>query len=266
MVGSFAAENAGEVFELAVKQLGSKVTNLPDGETGGRKNWILWQRDIFESNDRFESFKHEGDYRNARMAVRQDTWSRLKQGVSVEDVDLGSLGYAEDAKRSYAEFAALKASGAIPGEMRFMFALPSPYNVINVCIAPQDRLRIEPLYERAIEAELEQILEAIPHDQLSIQWDVAHDTQTYEGSRQCYFAFHQDGIVARLVKLGNLVAADVPMGYHLCYGNFGGIHFVEAAGHGTDGRPVEPHFIRYRTNRRMDPHAGPDRAQRRCLL
>lgn len=227
LCGSVPLHSAGDVFRTAAERLGSKISNIPDGETGEREHWIMWQRAVFENNPNFELVTHEGDYRNATAKVPTTTWSQLKPDVALEDINLDELGYARDAKASFAEFAQLKKDGIVGEDVRFMVALPSPYNVINMVIAPQDRLKVEPLYEEAIAREVSAIVAAIPHDQLSVQWDCAHDMQTYEGSRQCYFAYHQDGIVARLVKMGALVPDDVALGYHLCYGNFGGKHFVE---------------------------------------
>lgn len=227
LCGSVPLESAGDVFRTAADRLGSKISNLPDGETGPREQWIMWQRAIFEKDSNFESVTHEGDYRNPISRVQATTWSQLKPGVAIDNITLDELGYADDARASFAEFARLKKDGVIDESVRFQVCLPSPYNIINMFIAPQDRLKIEPLYEDAMAREVSAIVAAIPHDQLSIQWDVAHDMQTYEGARQCYFAFHQDGIVARLVKMGALVPDDVALGYHLCYGNFGGKHFVE---------------------------------------
>ena len=227
LCGSVPLPKAADVFRMASEKLGANITNIPDGETGEREQWIMWQRAIFADNPNFELVEHEGDYRNATARIPTTTWAQLKPGVVASDLDLGVLGYAKAAEASYNEFATLKQEGAIGESERFMVALPTPYNVINTSVAPQDRLTVEPLYEKAMAAEVKQIAETLPHDQVSIQWDVAHDMQTYEGSRQCYFAFHQDGIIARLVKMGALVPGDIPMGYHLCYGNFGGKHFVE---------------------------------------
>lgn len=227
LCGSVPLANTRDVFQATVERLGSKISNLPDGETGERESWIIWQREIFNRHEAFEAIGHKGDYRNASARIPMDTWWRPRNGVDISTIDLGVLGYAETAKKSYKDFRALKEEGKIGADVRFMIALPTPYNVINMCIAPEYRLQIEQLYEQAMVREVKEITSAIEPSHLSIQWDVAHDMQTYEGSRQCYFAFHQDGIVERLARFGDLVPKDISMGYHLCYGNFGGKHFVE---------------------------------------
>jgi len=94
---------------------------------------------------------------------------------------------------------------------------------------PDVRLAIEPAYERRILAEVAEICAAIPHDQLALQWDVARDMLAYEGAVLTYFTPAQEGIAARLIRIGNAVPADVELGFHLCYGTFGGRHLIEPA-------------------------------------
>lgn len=225
--GSVPLQSAKDVFETLAVNLGSKITNIPDGETGERENWIMWQRQVFDRHPNFEVIEFQGDYRNASAKIPVNKRWQLRDGASADNINLGVLGYADYAKKSFAEFAALKHSDTIASTARLMVAVPTPYNVINTMVSPHDRLAIEPAYERAMADEVAKIAASLPHDQISVQWDVAHDMQTYEGSRQCYFAFHQDGIVERLVRMGELVPDDIAMGYHLCYGNFGGKHFIE---------------------------------------
>ena len=45
--------------------------------------------------------------------------------------------------------------------------------------------------------------------------------------RKPWFSPAKQGIVDRLVRLGDLVPAEVELGYHLCYGSYGGRHFIE---------------------------------------
>ena len=80
--------------------------------------------------------------------IRATTWWRLKDEVYAENLDLGVLGYAEYAKKSYEVFATLKEDGVVDESTRFMIALPTPYNIINMSVAPADRLTVEPAYER----------------------------------------------------------------------------------------------------------------------
>ena len=236
LVGSIPLADAAEVFSMVAGKLGSYCKRLPDGETGDRLTWIRWQDHVFRDHPQLEAIESAGDYRNATAVVQSaagtkkmahTTWWQIKEGVVPEDLKMRSLGYADCAIASYEEFKRQKAAGVIPAETRFLAAIPSPFNVLNSAIAPRDRIRVEPAYEAQMRREIDQIAAAIPHNELAIQWDNAHDMQAFEGARQSYFPFHQDGIADRLIKFGDYVPADIELGYHFCYGSFGGKHFVE---------------------------------------
>lgn len=156
---------------------------------------------------------------------------------------LGDLGYARSAIESYNDYAILRSNGAVAPACRYMVALPSPYNVISFCVMQESAAAIEAIYEQQLILELEKILAAIPHDQLSLQWDVVHDLQAFDTAslnaavatgripsvdlRKPWFKPAKQGIVDRLVRLGDLVPPEVELGYHLCYGSYGGRHFIE---------------------------------------
>ena len=137
------------------------------------------------------------------------------------------LGYAACAIESFAAFEALQESGRVAKDARFLIAVPSPFNVLNSAIAPRDRIRVEPSYVSRMVREIEAVAAALPHDRIAWQWDNAHDMQAFDGARQSYFPFHWDGIAQRLIECGDAIPAGIEMGYHFCYGSFGGRHFVE---------------------------------------
>jgi len=74
---------------------------------------------------------------------------------------------------------------------------------------------------------VDEIADAIPHGELSLQWDVAQDMQAYDGARRTWFEPARRGIEDRLIRIGEHVPPTIELGYHLCYGSFGGRHFVE---------------------------------------
>ena len=121
-----------------------------------------------------------------------------------------------------------------------MIAIPSPFNVVNHYFPPDRRAALEPRWEAGLLQDIEEIAAALPHDRIAIQWDCAHDMQAYDGARECWFEPANPGIVERLVRIGNAVPADIEMGYHLCYGSFGGKHFVEPKDMGAMVRPGQP--------------------------
>lgn len=229
LVGSIPLENADAVFQAVGECFGAQAHRVPDGETGNRISWLGWQNHVFEDDPNFEYITAEPDPRVASTPewMRQNTWFTLKGGVDPATITIRPLNYAKYAIESYQAFKAKKDTGVINPSARFMVAIPAPFNILNSVVAPNDRIRIEPRFEDRLFQELDEITSAIPHDQLALQWDCAHDMQAYDNARKTYFDNPQDGLVERWIRIGNRVPADVQLGYHLCYGSLGGKHFVE---------------------------------------
>src|SRR3546814_8069649 len=64
---------------------------------------------------------------------------------------------------------------------RFMVALPTPFAPMMSFIEPGSFEAIEPLYGAAMRRELNEVLAAVPADQLAIQWDAALEFAVLEG-------------------------------------------------------------------------------------
>jgi hypothetical protein len=124
-------------------------------------------------------------------------------------------------------FARLQEEEIIPPGLRFQVSLPTPLAPVNIYVVPEDQAVVEPPYAARLLGELDEILAAIPHRALAIQWDVAAEIALWEGLRPSHFADVKPGIVERLVQLGRRVPAGVELGYHLCYGDSQHRHFVE---------------------------------------
>ena len=230
LVGSIPLANARAVFEAVVGTLGASVGRIPDGETGNRSGWLEWQEPFLAANPLLRSTESAGDWRNATAPDKwkHRTWFRLREGADAAAVNLGSVGYAANALASYRDFADLKRAGRIPPATRFMVAIPSPFNLVNHYFAPDERAALEPAYEEALLREVDEIAAHVPATDLALQWDCAHDMQAYDNeARKPWFADTQRGIEQRLIRLGERLPEPAELGYHFCYGSFGGKHFVE---------------------------------------
>ena len=108
-------------------------------------------------------------------------------------------------------------------------SLPTPLAPVFVFIVPGDQAVVEPAYEAAMFAELDQMMAAIPQHDLALQWDIAVEFGILERATPTTFEDAKKMVVELLVQLGNRVPADVELGYHLCYGDAGHKHFVEPA-------------------------------------
>lgn len=222
LCGSVPLASSEEVFRLAASILGNHLRRIPDGETGIRSGWIGWQRAVFANHPAFEAGPVEPGVYGPGPTYR------LGDRAGARELTFGAVGYADAAKASYRQFERLKRDGVIPSWTRFQVSLPTPLAPLSF-VALGDRPLVEPAYERRMLAELGEILTAIPHDRLAIQWDVAVEVALLEGTAPTHLRDPWPEIVGRLVRLGQAVPRDVELGYHLCYGDAGHRHFKEPA-------------------------------------
>jgi SAM-dependent methyltransferase len=213
LVGSVPLPSAEEVFQVMAAELGDRVRQLPDGETGPRSDWIVWQYPVLSSRPEFEVCPPDA------TSHRKLPRLRIRDDESPETLRFDDLGYAQAAVSSFNVFARRKRDGQIPAHCRFQVSLPTPLAPIAAFIAPEDQARIEPLYEARILHELTTIFEAIPHDQLAIQWDTNFEFAMLDGVMPTWFDDPRSSIVERLVRLGRSIPADVRLGYHFCHGH-----------------------------------------------
>ena len=76
-------------------------------------------------------------------------------------------------------------------------------------------------------ADLQRLVAAIPYDDLAVQWDVAVEFGILEDSFGPGGSEMLDAIVAGLARCVDQVPADIPVGLHLCYGDYGHQHFKQ---------------------------------------
>ena len=218
LVGSVPLGSAGEVFVACARALGSRVRRLPDGETGTRSRWINWQRAVLERTGALEAVPSAAGMSGSSYRVR---------GNDGEPIEFGRLGYADAAMESWQTFRHLQQEGTISSTLRFQVSLPTPLAVVARHITVDSQPAVEAAYDSALTAELREILHAIPHDRLAIQWDVAIEIAILEGVLPAHFSPVFEGIESRLLGLAGLVPASVELGFHLCYGDAGHKHFKE---------------------------------------
>ena len=212
LVGSVPLASPEEVFRTAAASLGDRLRRIPDGETGPRSDWIVWQYPVLSALPQFEVGPPGPDHYRALPRLR------LRAGERAGAVRLESLGYAQAAVASYRIFARLKRDGVIPRGCRLQVCLPTPLAPISAFVAAEDQAALEPVYEARMLEELKEIQEAIPHEQLSVQWDTNVELGMLEGIFPVWFSDVRAGILERLLRLSRHVAPDVELGFHLCYG------------------------------------------------
>jgi hypothetical protein len=225
LVGSVGLDTVEDVFRTVGKELGPHLKRIPDGEVGGRKLWISWQYPLLRAS----TFLRPDPSGKVRPTNKFSLLT-LAEDVKPSDVHFGELGYAREARASYLDFVAARDKGELPKAIRFQVCLPTPFAVVSSVVMPEAIATVEAAYEKAMIAEVAALCQHIPHRDLCIQWDVCNEMVIWDGQQTDAVPYGnepRDKIIARLQRLCAAVPDDVELGLHLCYGDFGGKHFVE---------------------------------------
>ena len=200
------------------------VRRMTDGETGDRGYWIHYQIKKFQQMPEFETVSVGRAYETAQDAP-ESPQLRLTERGSAEMINWPNLGYADAYTESFATFDRMQNEGKIPADVRFQMQYPTPLASMAGTIAPDDLPKVAPSYEQALFADLDTAFERLPHDRIAVQWDVAVEFGALEGAMGPKVTIDQ--IAPGLVRCLELVPADVPVGMHLCYGDYGHEHFKQ---------------------------------------
>jgi len=244
LVGGVGLKDSEEVFRRVGPLLGARMRRMPDGETGPRTSWVARLRFALEDNPAFEDDPREvaagGRITHPTEGTR--TWKgsaivprgapppprlRLRAGAKPEQIRFGNLGYPEAAIDSYRTLCRLREEGVVPRHLRFQVALPTAAAFLNAHLIYEHHAIVEPIYRDRLFSELDEIVAAIPHRDLAIQWDVSTEMGQWEGVRHAHFPDVKAGVIERLALHGRRVPRDVELGVHLCYGSYGGRHWKE---------------------------------------
>lgn len=238
MVGSMAVptDTIEEAMQIAAEGLGEDLFALPDGEVGTRSVWVAGLGAL-------TYYEHpQIDAQAEGLASVPGPFGplgscRIRPGADPVSLD-GDLPYAPAALSSYENFRALKDQHAIPGDLRFQVALPTPHAAISPFFGePRDWPEMKRAYQQAITADIRRILEVVPADELSIQWDYCIElcdiVSAASGGRELAgrvmpwnpalsaeetFAGHT--APEYIAPMSDGLPAEVTFGYHFCLGTF----------------------------------------------
>ena len=228
LIGSVPMADAETVFRSVARELGPWLARMPDGETGTRHRWIWWQREMLLNHPAMETDTDTPPFELRQwdgVLLRTTEWIRFRAGIDPATVSFDT-GYAEAAIESYAVFRRLRDAGDLPAGLRFQVCLPTPMASGYMYVSPSALAAYLPVYERSLLAGLQRIVDAIPHRELSIQWDVCQEVLVFEQFFPHRPASYKADIFAELARLGDAVPSDVECGYHLCYGSPRDAHVV----------------------------------------
>ena len=229
LVGSVPLNDARAVFETVSAALGPKIKRIPDGETGERSDWITWLEPAFADNPALE--KSDELFRIHATGTARIRY-RLKPGKSVKDVRFDNLFYADIAKASYADFAALKKAGKIAKDVKFQIDLVPAHSVIWLFLQDDLHQPLDPLFNEALKREIDTIAATLPHDQIAIQFDVASAVfaRLQRNEPNAYGKDRAEMLTrfsAILTDLAEHVPADIELLFHFCYGDSNHKHVIE---------------------------------------
>jgi hypothetical protein len=247
LVGSMPFKTVDEALRNAAA-LGDDAACLPDGESGDRQYWVTFlptqtyskHPDLFESRSPNDTFDHQPDHDTTVLrpgAAREFHWTfQVKPGVT--ELRFDDLGYADIAKASYAKFVALREAGEIPEGVRFQVSLPATSSGVDQFFDdPEQWPLVHAAYAEAMRREIDKMLETIPAEDLVIQFDLAWEVVDMSIGDERYFPFWPEATLAEkfrrhtdlLVELTPDIPEDVLVGFHWCYGTWGGWPMTDLA-------------------------------------
>jgi len=213
LVGSVPLSSVREVFKCCADLLGPTAKRLTDGEAGG---WVNIPSSSLIKADGIEDDPDSGSIYEQVSYPRY----RLTKGVDPAAIRFVPTTYVDIAKSSYDIFKDAQAAGDIPPVMRFQQCLPTPHAALSMAMTAEDTLKLLPYFSQHVFNEVAQICEAIPHEDLAIQWDVAVEVVEVLASYRPDMAerLSSEDVATNLARALDAVPADVPCGIHLCYG------------------------------------------------
>ena len=224
--GSVNLPDAETVMREISSRIPTGVQRMTDGETGERGYWILFQVQKFLQMPEFESVGVGRAYETSPDAPGM-AQLRLAGGASADTIDWPNLGYADEYGASFQIFDRLQKDGTIPAGVRFQMQYPTPLASMAGTITPEDLPAVAVSYEAALFADVDQVLARLPHDRCAVQWDVAVEFGLLEGAMGPGSAMPIDQVTPGLVRCVERVPSEVPVGLHLCYGDYGHQHFKQ---------------------------------------
>ncbi len=224
LVGSIGLDTVDEVFNTAGRLLGQRLKRMPDGEPGGRRMWTSWQYPVLRTNSYLQV-----DASRPPVSVTGFPLLKIADGVKPQDITFGELGYAREARASYLDFVSARSRGLFARNVRFQVCFPTPWAVIARMVVPEALDALIAPYEKAMLREVETVCANIPHADLAIQWDVCFEMLVWDGRWAPMHPFPgmERSFGEQFARLSNVVPHDVELGFHLCYGDLDGKHFVE---------------------------------------
>ncbi|KMO66964.1 hypothetical protein [Mycolicibacterium chlorophenolicum] len=227
LTGSVPLYSTEEVIKYCGGGLGDVAVGIPDGEVGDRSMWIIYQAyRVLDGHPQLATIQRPQPDYNWRPSGFDDFWLfAVRDG---ETLHLDDIGYARTAAESYDTFRELKAAGIVPSSARFQVSLPLPESAASWFFPNPEHLRQAiDAYTTALQRELAAVLDTVPHDQLTIQWDTCWEILDVEEAAPWTLPGGEPPLErfrAMCARMSSAIPPEVLLGYHLCYGDLGHKH------------------------------------------
>ena len=242
LIGGVPGNNAEEVFRTVAPILGNLAIGLTDGETNLRRYWIFfvyvntWAKHSDLELVRANPEPIPGMPEWLPTGYENCPWYGVKAGVKKLS-PIETLGYPSEAIASYKLFCRLRDEAVIPRGARFQQSLPFPDDAVRVLTnnARNMELMVD-AYVDVMKRDVARICEMIPHEDLTLQWDINWETVALEHGDHLPDAppmqFKPNGdpmdrFVRYIRELNAPIPAGVKIGMHLCYGDLHHKHFKD---------------------------------------
>lgn len=239
LVGSMPFDDVETVFRAEAEALDGHVSALPDGEVGPRVNWVgMLAELVFTEHPDLEELhapaghaltQPEGEQAAEEYQEGEERWTfRVRAGREIRFEDLRYGGFALG---SYEVFRRLRNQGVIPQAMRFQVCLPGPASAINAFFEePEQWATLHRAYLDGLAREVDRILAVVPANDLALQFDNAWEVVDLATGDEQFFPFWpQRSFEEKLEEhtrylddLARLAPEETLLGYHWCYGTWGG--------------------------------------------
>jgi len=127
-VGSISLADTETVFRTLSAATGLHLKRLPDGETGIRKTWIGFLRQVLADNPAIEVASDVPPFKHTQWdgkLLREIPRLRVKPGARLDPATI-KTGYADMAIESWRLFDGLQQEGVISAGVKFQISLPDP--------------------------------------------------------------------------------------------------------------------------------------------
>ena len=197
------------MFRLVAGELCTRVRRIPDGETGPRADWIVWQYPVLSSRPQFEAPPDAAVVPRAAAAP-------APPGQDASSSSSTRSGTPTPPSASYRTFA-VKRDGIVPRGCRFQVA-PTPLAPVSAFVAVEDQAAVEPAYERAMRRE-SRIAAEIPTTSSRSSGTRTSSSACSRATCRRRSATSAPACSSGCSGLAVLVPADVELGFHFCAGH-----------------------------------------------